>query len=268
MDIGTGKIAPEEKGGVPHHLLDIKDPWEAFSVAEFQMSARLAIRDIHQRGKLPILAGGTGLYIQAVVDPYEFLPQEQTHIAQYREQMKRLGAEKGNAHLHGLLAQKDPLTAAKLHPNDMKRIIRALEYMEFHGRPISSNHGARQGSAPLYRTTFLGLYWERAALYEKINARVDEMLRRGWISEVAELLNQGVPKSAQSMQALGYRHIIRYLDHDLTLEECTEQIKRETRRLAKRQLTWFRRDPRILWIPPGSGVPWDILGKDSFYAEH
>jgi tRNA dimethylallyltransferase len=252
MDIGTGKITRAEARGVPHHLLDIKDPREAFSVAEFQTLARSAIRDIHHRGRLPILVGGTGLYIQAAVDPYEFLPQEQGHVCQYRERMKQLGAEKGPLHLHGLLAQKDPASAAKLHPNDVKRVIRALEYAEIHGRPISSNNQARQGRAALYRTVFLGLRWERAVLYQRINRRVDEMLQQGWVLETAGLLAGGVPKEAQSMQALGYRHIIRYLEEAWTLEQCAEQIKMETRRFAKRQWTWFRRDPRVTWIPPGA----------------
>jgi tRNA dimethylallyltransferase len=261
MDIGTGKITLEEAGGVPHHLLDIKEPWENFSAAEFQGLARAAIRDIHQRGKLPVLVGGTGLYIQAAVDAYEFLPQEQEGVFQYRERMKQLGAEKGNAYLHGLLAQKDPVAAAKLHPNDVKRIIRALEYAEIHGRPISSNNRAKQGRTALYRTKFLGLHWDRGILYQRIDRRVDEMLQKGWIPEVAGLLARGVPKEAQSMQALGYRHIISYLDQALTLEACAQQIKMETRRFAKRQLTWFRRDPRIVWISPDGGLSGDMLDE-------
>jgi tRNA dimethylallyltransferase len=259
MDIGTGKITPEETRGVPHHLLDIKEPWETFSVAEFQGLARAAIRDIHHRGRLPVLVGGSGLYIRAAVDAYEFLPQEQGDVFQYRERMKQLGAEKGNVYLHGLLAQKDPGAAAKLHPNDVKRILRALEYAEIHGRPISSNNRAKQDQTALYRTKFLGLHWERAVLYQRINRRVDAMLQKGWISEVAGLLDRGVPKEAQSMQALGYRHIIRYLDRALTLEQCAQQIKMETRRFAKRQLTWFRRDPRVVWISPACGPSGDIL---------
>jgi tRNA A37 N6-isopentenylltransferase MiaA len=319
MDIGTGKITPEEAQGIPHHLVDIKDPRESFSVAEFQVLARAAIADIHHRGKIPILAGGTGLYIGAVTDPYEFSSQEKEFVARYREDMRRLAAEKGNICLHTLLAQRDPVTAAAVHPNDVKRVIRALEFLETQGRPISSNDLARRhlaerlsGSAPrpdgpatnpadpasrtddpamspadpaprtddpamspvdfatspanpmfgsdgnaLYQTRFIGLHWERAQLYRRINERVDAMIRKGWADETARLLESGVPEDAQSMQAIGYRHIAGFLrqkshpwEHqsEHCWEHCVEQIKTETRRFAKRQLTWFRRNPRIHWI--------------------
>jgi tRNA dimethylallyltransferase len=269
LDIGAGKITPEEARGIPHHLVDIKDPWESFSVAEFQTLARSAIADIHQRGRIPILAGGTGLYIGAAVDPYEFGHQEQEAASRYREGMRRLAAEKGNACLHALLARKDPVTAANVHPNDVKRIVRALEFFETQGRPISSNQGAKglgtgppgdgpseAGSVgdPLYQTRFIGLRWEREQLYRRINDRVDAMIRKGWVEEARRLLEMGVPEDAQSMQAIGYRHIVGFLNRGSSWDSCVEQIKMETRRFAKRQMTWFRRNPRIFWLDAGGAA--------------
>jgi tRNA dimethylallyltransferase len=239
-------------------------------VAEFQTLARSAIAGIHQRGRIPILAGGTGLYIRAATDPYEFGLQEQTSVSRYREEMSRLAAEKGNVHLHALLAQKDPVTAAKVHPNDVKRVIRALEFFEIQGRPISSNQMAKGfGAGPdwgsqAYQTRFIGLHWEREQLYRRINERVDAMFRKGWVEEVRRLLEMGVPEDAQSMQAIGYRHIVDFLKGKSPWDSCVEQIKMETRRFAKRQLTWFRRDPRIFWLDAGSAGGF----ADEFAAEY
>jgi tRNA dimethylallyltransferase len=258
MDIGAGKITPEEARGIPHHLVDIKDPRERFSVAEFQILARSAIAGIHQRGKIPILAGGTGLYIGAVTEPYEFASQENASASLCRERLRRLAAEQGNTCLHALLAQKDPAAAAKLHPNDVKRVIRALEFFEIHGKPISSNDLVQRSGtepprqSPLYQTRFVGLCWDRESLYRRINDRVDAMIRKGWAEEVRRLLESGVPEDAQSMQAIGYRHIAGFLRRPSDWERCVEQIKMETRRFAKRQLTWFRRDSRICWLDAGA----------------
>jgi tRNA dimethylallyltransferase len=271
MDIGTGKITPREAQGVPHHLVDIREPWESFSVAEFQTLARSAVSDIHMRGKIPILAGGTGLYIRAVVDPYEFSAQEAEAVSRYREEMRELAAEKGNAYLHALLARKDPVTAENVHPNNVKRVIRALEFFETQGKPISSNHLAKDAQAgavfagtanTLYQTRFIGLSWDREQLYRRINDRVDAMIRKGWAEEVARLLESGVPEDAQSMQAIGYRHIAGFLNRRISWESCVEQIKTETRRFAKRQLTWFRRDSRIFWADAGAVTKNIRIGKD------
>ncbi|WP_124727479.1 tRNA (adenosine(37)-N6)-dimethylallyltransferase MiaA [Staphylospora marina] len=243
MDIGTAKVTPEEQEGVPHHLIDIIEPDVPFSVSEFKTRARRTIADIQARGKLPILVGGTGLYIEAVVHDY-LMPQVR-ECPETREKYRRLAEERGNEALHRVLAEVDPETAARLHPNDVKRVIRALEVYEITGKPLSKSAG--KGESP-YDALWIGLTMRRDRLYERINRRVDEMLDAGLIDEVRRLVNRGYGRHLTSMQGIGYKEIISFLEGEISREEAVRLIKKGTRKYAKRQLSWFRRLSEIHWF--------------------
>jgi tRNA dimethylallyltransferase len=244
MEIGTAKITPNEMNGVPHHMIDIKEPDEPFSVAEFQTRVDGLIREIHGRGRLPMLVGGTGLYVRAVLQEYTF-----TEIEGDSELRERLAAEealRGAGHLHRRLAAVDPAAAARLHPNDLRRIIRALEVYETTGIPISETQTA--GTAePRYDDLFIGLTMDRDLLYRRIDLRVEQMLAAGLRAEVTRLLKR-FPPSTQALEAIGYREMVWHLRGLLTYPEAAALIQRNTRRFAKRQFTWFKRDERIQWI--------------------
>ncbi len=244
MDIGTAKITPEEMQGVPHHLINIRDPDEPFSVAEFQERVDGLIRAIHGRGRLPMLVGGTGLYVRAVVQQYTFTEMEADH--ELRRRLAQLEEEHGAGCLHRRLRQVDPEAAARLHPNDLRRIIRALEVYEQTGVPISQTQRAREAGRR-YDDLFIGLTMDRELLYRRINQRVDKMLRLGWIDEVLRLLKR-YPPDLKAMEAIGYRELVWHCRGLLTLEEAAALIKRNTRRFAKRQFTWFRREEQIIWL--------------------
>lgn len=246
MDIGTAKIKSEDMLGVPHHLLDIKDPREPFSTADFQTLAREKIKEISQRGKVPILVGGTGLYIQSVIDPYEFTPQE--GVDEYRKELLRLAEDNGNEYLHRKLAEVDPEAAQRIHINDKKRITRALEYYRFTGKPISGNIRAKENGKSIYDLIMFGIIMNKTELYERINERVELMMKQGFLQEVEGLINRGFTPDLPAMQGLGYKQLCSYLQGEYDLNMAVELIKRDTRRFAKRQLTWFRRDPRIIWF--------------------
>lgn len=260
MDIGTAKPTLAERKGVPHHLIDVVDPGEDFSVATFQTLAEALIREISGRGRLPILVGGTGLYIRAVLEGYRFTGGVD------RELRRRLAAEArrfGPAYLHERLRGVDPETAARLHPNDLKRIIRALEVFYGTGTPVS--RGASAGGGPGYDALVFGLFLERRELYRRIEERVDAMLAAGLVEEVRRLLEGGLRRDATAMQALGYKELAAYLAGEVSLEEAVCLLKRNTRRFAKRQLTWFRREERIRWLdvakyPSPQAVAKEIAG--------
>jgi tRNA dimethylallyltransferase len=250
MDIGTAKIKPAETKGIPHHLLNLKNPDEFFSVAEFQKLAREKIAEIADQGKIPFLVGGTGLYIQAVIDPYEFT--EQGNLQPYRHQLFLLTQERGEDYLHTLLSEVDPAAARKIHPHDLKRVRRALEYYHLTGKPISDNRKAvaekGQGKTSQYNLVLIGLTMQRALLYQKIEQRVEEMMEAGFLEEVQSLLLQGYAPELPAMQGLGYKQLASYLGGEGNLFEAINLIKKETRHFAKRQMTWFKRDPRIKWF--------------------
>lgn len=247
MDIGTAKIRPEESRGIPHHLLDIREPDQTFNVAEFQQLARQKISEINQRGKLPLLVGGTGLYVQAVLDDYEFGPAETD--PGYRQKLREIARTKGEKYLHRQLQAVDPLAADRIHPNDIKRIIRALEYYHSTGKQISANsEGLERTELKRYNAVLIGLNMDRQKLYQRIEQRVDQMMDDGFLEEVRGLLARGYDPNLPSLQGLGYKQLISYLQGEIALETAVELIKRDTRRFAKRQLTWFRRDPRICWF--------------------
>lgn len=255
LNIGAAKIPPEQrisKSGKPikHHLMDIVNPDEPFSVADYQRLARQVIQDIHLRGRLPLLVGGTGLYFQAVVDSYLFIPGARDESLRAR---LKLEAERyGNEYLYQLLQKVDPLAAHRIHPHDQKRIIRALEVYILTGQPISATWGKHFIQTP-YRLALAGLTMDRKLLYQRINERVDKMIEAGLVEEAKSLLVKGYHPDLPALQTLGYKEIIAYLRGQLNLEEAVELLKRNTRRYAKRQLTWFKRDPRIVWweVQPG-----------------
>ncbi|MHB1419880.1 MAG: tRNA (adenosine(37)-N6)-dimethylallyltransferase MiaA [Bacillota bacterium] len=253
MDVGTAKLTEEEKYSkdgqyIPHHMLDIIDLDQPFSVADFQTLARELIDEVHCRRKMPILVGGTGLYIQAIIDPYQFSPIETDWLlrAELKEEADKFGYE----NLHQRLKDVDPETAARLHPNDLRRIIRALEVYIKTGQTMTERQGSQNRQA-LYDLYMFGLSMDRQELYRRIDERVDEMIRQGLLEEVRSLLDRGISPDSVAFQGLGYRQVVDYTAGKYSLEEAIRLIKRDTRRFAKRQYTWFRRDPRIMWIDVG-----------------
>lgn len=245
MDIGSAKITREEMEGVPHHLIDVLDPDEEFHVYRFQEMAKEAIKGIYERGHLPILVGGTGFYIQALV--YDIAFGEEDHSA-IRKRLENTAREKGSAYLYEYLEKVDPDSAKIIHPNNQKRMIRALEFYELNGTPISEhNKRERQKESP-YDFCYFVLNDDRELIYQKIDQRVDEMLANGLVEEVRTLKEMGFQKDMVSMQGLGYKEILSYLDGECTLDEAVYLIKRDTRHFAKRQLTWFKRERDVIWI--------------------
>lgn len=246
MDIGSAKIKEEEMDGIPHHLIDILMPEEEFNVVCFQQLAKEALTGIYERGHIPIVAGGTGFYIQALLYDIDF-SREENH-SEIRKKLEEEAARYGTEVLHQRLEQVDPVSALAIHPNNKKRVIRALEFWELHGFPISQhNEKQRQRTSP-YSFCYFVLTDDRTRLYKKIEARVDGMLSEGLVDEVSRLKAMGCHKGMVSMQGLGYKEILNYLEGSCTLEEAVYQIKRDTRHFAKRQLTWFGRERDVLWI--------------------
>jgi tRNA dimethylallyltransferase len=245
MDIGTAKATPEERALVPHHLIDIHDPDYPFSVAEFQQLASQLVADIDGRGKLPMLVGGTGLYIESLCYGFEFI--EAGTDEAFRREMNEFADAYGEEALHARLQEVDPATAERLHPNDRRRIIRALEVYSSTGKPLSQHLEGQKKESP-YECCFIGLMMERSLLYRRIELRIDEMLQLGLVEEVRRLLRAGYTRDLVSMQGLGYKEIAAYLVGEMTLDEATELLKKSTRRFAKRQLSWFRHMPDIHWI--------------------
>ncbi|MEW6726954.1 tRNA (adenosine(37)-N6)-dimethylallyltransferase MiaA [Desulforudis sp. 1088] len=245
MDVGTAKPTAAEMKGVPHHLIDVVDPDEDFSVACYQELAEKHIQEISARGKLPILVGGTGLYVRAVLDHYHFVVGPDRAL---RRELQDAARARGVAWLHGQLAGVDPVSAQRLHPNNVRRVIRALEVYYRTGRPLSSFQDRDHKTDPKYRTLVFGLICDRDEMYRRIEKRVDEMLAAGLVEEVRRLINRGYERNLPSMKGLGYKEIAAYLAGETGLDEAVETLKRNTRRFAKRQLTWFRRDERIIWL--------------------
>ena len=247
MDIGTAKIMPEEMQGVPHHLIDIMDPEEEFSVVRFQQLAKAAMQGIYERGNIPILVGGTGFYIQAVTNDIDFTETE-TDTA-YREELTRFAEEQGAHALHERLRQVDPTAAEQIHENNVKRTIRALEFYYQTGQPISEHNEEQKLHESPYELYYFVLTAPRDRLYDGINRRVDLMMQEGLLAEVTALRDNGYARELVSMQGLGYKEIYAYLEGECTLEEAVEIIKRDTRHFAKRQLTWFKREKQVIWFP-------------------
>lgn len=246
MDIGSAKIMPEEMQGIKHYLIDEFEPDEEFHVVRFVERAKHCLEEIYADGKIPIIAGGTGFYIQALLYDIDFTEQEGDPA--YRASLEQLAIKKGADYLHGMLRTVDPASADAIHANNIKRVIRALEFYHLSGSRISEhNEKERQKTSP-YNFAYFVLTDDRAHLYERIDRRVDLMVEQGLVDEVRHLKDMGYHKEMVSMQGLGYKEILSYLDGEMTLEEAIYIIKRETRHFAKRQLTWFRRERDVIWF--------------------
>lgn len=246
MDIGTAKIKPDEMGGIKHYLIDELHPSEDFNVVKFQELTLKYMDEIYQKGKIPIIVGGTGFYIQSVL--YEIDFKENGEDNSFRKQLEELAIEKGNSFLHEQLEKVDKESALAIHPNNVKKVIRALEYYEQTGSKISEHNMEQRENQSPYNFCYFVLNNEREILYERINKRVDLMLEQGLVNEVKHLLDMGCTKDMVSMQGLGYKEIVAYLDGEITLEEAIYILKRDTRHFAKRQLTWFKREKDVTWV--------------------
>lgn len=245
MDIGTAKPTPDQRGAVSHHLIDCIDVDQPFSVAEYQQLADIAIEEIRERGKRTMAVGGAGLYFRGLIDGLFKGPGADAEI---RAKLQRAADEHGNVALHERLRRCDPEAADRIHPNNLVRVIRALEVYELTGKPISALQGQWKMNEPRYPFRAFGLDMPREALYRRIEDRVGQMVEAGLIEEVKWLLNQGYPRNCVAMQSFGYKELIEHLDGTRTLDEAIALLKQNTRRFAKRQLTWFCNDPRIEWL--------------------
>lgn len=246
MDIGSAKIRPEEMAGVRHYLIDVLEPDEEFHVVRFQEMARAAMSEIYARNKIPILTGGTGFYIQAVLYDIDFT--ENGGDRAYRKELEMLAMERGTEFLHEMLRQVDARSAEEIHAHNRKRVIRALEYYHQTGERISEhNMRQREKESPFHFAYFV-LNDERQHLYERIDRRVDQMIEEGLVEEVARLKSRGFTRNMVSMQGLGYKEMLDYLDGLCSLEEAVSIIKRDTRHFAKRQITWFKRERDVIWL--------------------
>lgn len=257
MNIGTAKVTEEEKQGIPHHMIDIVSPFENYNVSQYAEDAKKCVDSILAKGKIPVIAGGTGLYINSLVYGYDLAPIPSDDNV--REEFTALYEEKGGEYLMSELEKIDPKTARRLHPNNARRLIRALEVYRISGTTISEQEERTKNAPKPYDVRFFVLDTDRDKLYERINLRVDRMLQNGLVDEVKMLLNQGIPKSNTSMQAIGYKEMVEYLDGYLSYEEAVDKIKQESRRYAKRQLTWFRRNEGAVWLE--ASLPKEELTK-------
>lgn len=246
MDIGTAKIHEDEKQGIPHHMIDLVYPDEKFTVSDFKTRSETIIERLHASDKIPVVAGGTGLYVNALLYNLNF--SNTMSDARVRSKLTQLLEAHGKEHLHKMLASFDPISANKIHMNNAKRVMRALEVYYITGRPFSSFNTDFREESDDYDFVIIGLEMDRQLLYNRINRRVDDMVKEGLIEEVSRLRALGYGRELTSMQGIGYKEIMQYLDRETTLEESIRLLKRNTRRLAKRQFTWFKADRRIRWI--------------------
>lgn len=247
MDIGTAKPTAEERQGIPHHLIDVVDPDEEFNAAVYRSLAVETIKAVWSRGKVPLIVGGTGLYIKTLLGGLVKFPPSDPDL---RRELEREYEEKGASFLHGELMRMDPVSALKIHPNDRVRITRALEIIRLTGKPLSaltSTHGFRESP---FKALKICLKVDREALYHRINSRGLGMIKKGLVEETRALLKEGYSPELKSMKSLGYRHVIKFLEGEWDLDRALTRLQRDTRRYAKRQLTWFRRDPEFCWMRP------------------
>lgn len=251
MDIGTAKPSREEREKVRHHLIDVCPMDADFTVAVYQKLARQAISEIHSRGKLPILVGGSGLYLRAVTDGLVFPPQEQS--GKIRKTLYEKAEKKGVEALYEELKRADPEAASRIHRGNLRRIIRALEVYKFTGKPFSEYRTVWNKRQSVYDLVMIGLTASRNELYGRIEGRIDEMLEKGLLDEVKDLVEKGFGAVITAKQALGYKELFEYLEGRVSLDEAISKIKLNSRHFAKRQLTWFRRDPRVVWFERKAG---------------
>lgn len=246
MDIGTAKIREEERQGIPHHLIDVLDPWEDFNVVCFQKMAREALEEIWERGHIPIVTGGTGFYIQALL--YDIHFTENNEDSSLRKDLENYARENGAEALHSRLEEVDEKAASQIHFNNVKRVIRALEFYYQTGKKISEHNEEERKRTSPYDFKYFVLNDEREHLYARINQRVDLMMEEGLVEEVQKLKEMGCDSALVSMQGLGYKEILSYLEGECTLDEAVYKIKRDTRHFAKRQITWFKRERDVIWL--------------------
>lgn len=259
MDIGSAKISKEDMGGVPHHMVDIIHPKESFTVADFKHEASLIIEDIYSRGKVPILVGGTGLYIDSIICNLSFTDGYKD--SNYREYLENLSKEKGKEFLHHMLEEVDPVSATNIHYNNVKRVIRALEVYHITGKPFSTyNIGPSKYHVP-YDVYYYVITMDRQKLYDNINKRVDYMVAQGLLDEVKFLHSIGLNENMQSMKGIGYKEMLWYLEGKISLEKAIDMIKQGSRNYAKRQLTWFRKDNRVVYLDKDILTEEEILNK-------
>ena len=247
MDIGSAKIMPEEMDGVVHHLIDVLEPTEEFDVFRFQQMAKAKMQEVYERGNIPIIVGGTGFYIQAVLYDIDFAQSDADE--KLRRELEDT-AEKIGAHaLHEMLCEVDPEAAEEIHENNVKRVIRAIEYYRQTGKKISEHNKEQREKESPYNFCYFVLNDDRARLYERIDIRVDQMLKAGLVEEVQALLAKGCRRESTAMQGLGYKEIIDYIQGKTDLDRAVYLIKRDTRHFAKRQITWFKREKEVVWVP-------------------
>lgn len=253
MDIGSAKITKEEMQGIPHYLVDEFPPDFEFNIYQFQKLAKNYVEQIYQNGKIPLIVGGTGFYIQSLLYDIEFAPSNETNMPEgahneYRCQLEALAATHGAKYLHELLAQVDGEAAENIHPNNVKRVIRALEYYKQTGEKISEHNKMQRQKTSPYRFAYFVLNHHRDVLYKRIEQRIDQMVKDGLVEEVARLREMGYDRGLVSMQGLGYKELYAYLEGEYSLEQAISILKRDTRHFAKRQLTWFRRERDVIWM--------------------
>lgn len=246
MDIGSAKITHDEMNGIKHYLIDEFNPDEDFNIYIFKEKAKKYIEEIYNNGKIPIIAGGTGFYIQSLLYDIQFTEEE--NDSKIRQDLTKLLEEHGNVYIHNLLKEVDPESASLIHPNNSKRVIRALEFFRLNNKKISLHNTEQENREAAYNFKYYVLNMDRKLLYERINKRVDQMALNGLIDEVKHLLAMGYNKNLTSMQGIGYKEVVSYLEGDLTLDEMIDLIKKDTRHFAKRQLTWFRREEDVSFI--------------------
>lgn len=246
MDIGSAKIRPEEMGAIKHYLIDILEPTQDFNIVLFQKYAKEAIAEIYAKGKIPIMVGGTGFYIQSVLYDIDFQESEEDTVL--RSELEQIAKEKGAQYLHDMLREIDEESAAAIHANNVKRVIRAIEFYRQTGEKISAHNEAEHEKKSAYESYYFVLTDERERLYANIDKRVDIMVQDGLVEEVKKLLAMGCQRGSTAMQGLGYKEIIAYLLGEISLDEAVYLIKRDTRHFAKRQLTWFRREKDVIWL--------------------
>lgn len=246
MDIGSAKITEKEMDGVPHHLIDVLEPWEEFNVTVFQRLAREAMERIYERGHLPVVAGGTGFYIQALLYDIDFTEHQGDETL--RKDLEHMAESKGAAYLHQILSEIDPDSALEIHANNVKRVIRAIEYYRQTGEPISVHNKREREKKSPYNFLYYVINTDRSILYERIDRRVDSMMSGGLVEEVKALKEMGCTRNLVSMQGLGYKEILDYLNGECSLEDAVYIVKRDTRHFAKRQITWFKREKEVRWM--------------------
>ncbi len=259
MDIGTAKVTPEEMGGIPHYLIDIMDPSENYSVSTFKEQALIALADIREKGRIPIICGGTGFYIQALL--YDVDLSDESENGLVRERLEKEASKLGPDVMYERLRSVDPASCETIHKNNIKRVIRALEFYEITGSPISDHNAKERQKESAYNSAYFVLTMDRARLYERIDKRVDIMMEEGLLEEARRVYDLGLSRELTAMQAIGYRELFSCFDGEISLDRAVELIKQNSRHYAKRQLTWFKREKEVIWLEKDGISEADLLNR-------